>query len=484
MKYTWLTIYAVIALWLAPWLLSFGEGYVKTFMSKRMIGFVVTSFVAWILPIVIDKLIPELVKTNVWFRFLIIISPAWLVFLMFTVHDDPVVAKIRKWWMIIWIVLLVLTLLGIIINIRVPTEVQGKYSFNPWEVIKEVFLKIWTKLKDVVSSIFGIVPATKYFVNRNINSSIGQSYVGEVDQYSSRDLGVRFANTRLSATEYRVGDEVSVWTDVLGESFTGTIDLELHCFAKRGTKESYEGKVQVRGVDNNRVVMRMRDLVSVSCMFDTENWTAGYYDLTIAAQFYFDTWGYVQYYFSPEELLYDMIEQGVDPAQEAGISSTPQPIYTNGPVMLGLPSGMQLPIPIDPEDPDRLSMRYGASVQNQWVEGKVASLRHIDLLVPPEFVLRGCDHTDTIKGDKQEPGFDTDAATGYRKYSFEKVDTQGANYAFESVTCFVVLEGVDEAQRVEMARELLSSYDLVARTFTAKTVYLYEISEKTRVNVK
>ena len=448
-----------------------------------MIAFFITSAIAWALPIIIDRVIPEIIKTNVWFRFLIIISPPWLILLMFTFSEDPLIAKVRKYWLIIWIALLILTLLGVIVNVRLPTNIQGQYSFNPWEVVKEVFQLIWGKLKDIFSSIFGIVPAAKLFVNRNINDSIGTSYVGTVDEYSSHELGVRFLDLRPSASRFFIGDKLVVWADIEGESFTEEINLYLQCFARKGSKETHNGSISVRGQAEDTVSLRMRDHVSVSCTFDTTDWSPGYYDISYAGLFFFETWGYVQYYFAPDELVYDIVSQGLDPAQEAGVSATARPIYTNGPIMLGLPSMMTLPIPIDVTNPERLSMQYGASVQNQWIEGKVASLKKIDLLVPQEFILQGCDQED-ISGSKQSPSPELDELTGYKRYSFERADTARANYAYESVTCFLGFEGGDEVQRAASASTFLASHDLVMRSFAAQATYLYQIEEELRVKIE
>jgi hypothetical protein len=481
---TWLLIYALLALVVAPLLINGGRGWLDAYTSKKVIIFVGVSALAWVLPILISKL-PDVIIGNVWFKFLVMISPPWVLFLFFANVHDELVIKFRNLWVIIWIILAIIIILSSITRWNIPVELQGQYSFNPLEVLKEIWFTVWNGIKDIIAKLVGIPTTLGVFVNRNINDSIGRNFMGQVDPYTEGDLGVRFTEIRTFSKVFFADQEITVWADIQGESFKEEIVLNLKCYALSGDGQQFNGTIKSQStLKDGSIHIKMREKISASCTFTSL--PKGMYRVWFVGAFPFETWGYIQYYFAPDELVKNMWSQNLDPASEAGIAKRPVGIFTNGPVQLGLASEYDQPIPVNhlsnPEtgdSPDRTLPPFGASLTNLWVDGHIQSVRHITLMVPEPFILKNCDRMPATGGTKDAPGFVTRVEMlGYREYTFGNIDGTGTNLGSESVVCF--LGFYDPAN----AAVLMSSYDLVVKTFAAKTNYMYIIEKYTQVKVQ
>lgn len=474
----WATIYLFMAL-AAPFFLDDGEGYIKTLLSPKTLIFLGISVVAWLLPVLVSKL-PAIVQNNMWFKFLIIISPVWLMFLIFSGAQDNLINKIRTVWILIWITLALITLLATVAKWHAPTELQGQFGFNPFDVFSDVWDSVRTSVKKTFSRITGVPSTFGAFINRNLNDSIGRNFAGQVDPYAQGDLGVRFTKIETFRDTFRTGTPITAWAYLQGESFKEELELVMRCFAVSDEGEQFNGTIMTQGVQQDHIHLKMKEKISASCEFDSL--PKGYYDIWFGGAFVFETWGYIQYYFAPDELVTNMWLQDLNPAREANIPERPVSIFTSGPINLGLASEQDQPIPINPVSgegytPDRTLPPFGASVINQWSDGKVNSVRQITLMIPEPFILKGCDKVPT-QGTKQEPQAISDRVPGYREYTFGNM--QDVNSGFQSVMCFLAFDEPKE----ENAANIIASYDLVMKTFAAKTNYVYEIKDSVRVKVE
>ncbi len=479
----WIIIYTIVAFGIAPFLLD-EEGFVEAYTSKRVIGYVVVSALAVLLPYLIQLLGPKLLTAltkNVWFRFIMIISPVWGIYLMFTNEDDPWIALLRKAWVFLWIILFLATLLGVAKDLQAPVSVS---AVGIDVDVKDTFSDMWymskTNLKGAIDRLRGIGPSLNSFVTRQLNDSIGYGYSSEVDDYSSADLGVQFVNIRALSSEFREGSDVVVWADIKGESFKDVITLNTRCYAKDDKGHLFNGSVTMQGQETTLAKIRMKETISMMCRL--QNMPEGRYTVYFVGTFNFMTMAYIQYYFAPYELIQNLWMQDLDPAREAGIAARPMSQYTNGPVELGLASEIDQPIPIEAVNSSGSAVNnalapFGASIINNWPDGEVASARYIKLYVPPEFYLTNCDTPD-VNGEAKAPvGVSSEEHLGYLEYTFGNLDGSKLNYNFESVTCYLMLDPTQ-------AETLISSYDLVMKTFGAKASYLYTIKADERIEVK
>ncbi len=474
----WAVLYALLALVIAPFL---ANGGFRGYLSGNTIIFFVLSVLSWFFPKFLS-LLPKTIVSNPYFVFVLFLTPVWGAFLMFYIADDPLVNKIRGVWLFIWIVILVFTLIGFLGKTTVPSQLQGSFKIDVWTAISTV----WHDLTDNMAAIFKRVASVpdlaSNFINKNLNDTLGLSYSGTVDEYSHQDLGVHFKDMRAQDKRFFVGTPVVVWTNIQGEAFNDNIILDLSCFAVNSKGDQIKGVVNAQGLQSitragvvkKYLNITRKQVVSASCTFD--NLPKGFYDVYFYGIFNFETWAYIPYYFAPYEMINTLWEQDQDPAFYFGIDSNSVAKYNPGPVMLGLANDFDQPIPLWAKDGfvSRFLPSFGASVTNSWVEGEVVYVESLQLLVPPPFKLKACDRVPK-SGSKADPGFEVDPNTNYRVYEF--LNSANPNSLFQSVTCLLSLNGVDDVNSV------LQNFDLVQKTFVGKAKYLYSIKDSIRIEV-
>ena len=481
MMWWFIAVYTLITLLIAPLLL--GDGFFQNWTNPQaMISFLVIGIVSVLLPWIITLVIKVLgnfgiaLGTHWAFSIFLMISAPWLIYLFFT-SDDKVITFLKTVWVIFWVILIIASALGALTNLKLGSNIQTSVGINP----KEAFVKAWDQVtsgfKDFFKRVFNITPAFKGFLNRNLNDTLGKNFMGEVDPYTERELGVQFTEVRALSSTFHAGGEVNVYADIQGENFKDVIELIIACSARSSKGQQYLGTVTVQG-EGNTVTIRMRQRTSARCTF--KDLPVGFYDVTFTGVFPFETWAYAPIYFAPAEKIEELWAQDLDPADEAGIVARPVPIYTSGPVNLGLTTEeYDQPIPVDPGEKSELSLPpFGASVLNQWADGELQSVRSISLLVPDPFVLKNCDHTPARGAELGIDGLQRLDMPGYNEYIFAG-EANDANAFGTAAVCFLGFENptVD-------SNNLLASYDLVVKTFAAKTTYLYKIKGNTRVEVQ
>lgn len=472
--------YILLACVFAPLLLD-RDGFFGAWRSGRIIVYIVVSAIAFLLPWLLNLLgahITEILNNNFWFNLAITISPPWLIFLIFSSADDSWIHGIRVIWLVVWVGLLLITVFTMIPDLGLETPGTGQLSIDPIATFKELWHRVSDAGQNTLRGLLGLPEKARYFINSNLEDSLGYSFSGQVDEYDSEDLGVRFTEIKTIAREFREGQDVVVWADIQGESFTDIIQVNLGCYAEDDEENQYTGVIKANGQATNNIVLKLRQKQSLSCTF--ENLSAGFYDVHVIGVFNFETWGYIPYYFSPQEYILSIWEQDDDPAYEAGIDKRPIAIYTNGPIELGLASEYDQPIPLDTTDPLSSLPPFGASITNVWMDGEIRNLRRLTLMVPSPFTLRECDNLPQ-EGSKAAPR-PSDETKQFREYVFGNL--QDGNFMPESVTCFLGIDGDSVPAMGREAESLLGGFQLVMKTFGAKVEYTYEIHDRIDVEVK
>ena len=480
---TIITMHILLIFGIAPALLD-RDGWFGAYKSGRVIIYLLVSVVAYLLPILIslfgDKIV-TIINSSFWANLAFAITSPWIAFLIFSSADDSWVRFLRVAWVVTWVILMVISLINIVpqLGAALPTT-SSKLNINPVDTFKEMWSRISSAGKNSLRTMLGLPDKVRFFVNKNLEDSLGYSFSGQVDSHGSEDLGVRFTDVRTIQSSFNDRQPVVVWADMQGESFTDIIHVNLRCYAvdNDNPDKTVDGVITTGGMETNQVTIKLRQKISMQCTF--KNLSAGYYTVHVAGAFNFQTWAYVPYYFSPQDYVMSVWEQNADPAQSAGIDKRPTAIYTNGPIELGLASEYDQPIPLDTADPLSSLPPFGASITNVWADGEVQSLRNLSLMVPAPFELRACDQ-DPSRGDRVRP-LPQDPNAEYREYVFGNL--QDGNYYPESVTCFVGIEGNTPEAMTRSAEKLLGGFQLVMKTFGAKVSYVYNIHDQVDVTVK
>lgn len=485
--------YYIVVVICAAWLLP-GEGsfFVRLF-SKQTGTFLIVSAIAVMLPIIISLLgskIVSVLNDNIWFSFFLIFCPPWVVYLLFTHGDESNFLRVvRKLWTIPIVLLLLATLVTSVSDLSLSNPVSDSYiNVNPGDMFRELYQKVTDAGSNLFDGLSNAGSNAVLFINTQLNDSIGYNFQGQVDPYTTTDYGVQFEKIYTSSSKYYEGADVTVHAHIQGDTFGDQISLVLRCFAvsKSGSTQSViEGEITTQTRYGSNVVIKNKQPVSATCTL--ENLTEGYYTVHFAGSFNFATEAYIPYYFVPYDLLESAWAQDIDPAEDAGIAKNPVAIYTGGPVRLGLASEFDQPIGIDlikdknkEAHPDTTLPIYGASLSNNWLDGEISSTRKIQLIVPEPFILKNCDRKDVNGNDgyTKELSYTTNKSLpSYRIYTFGNLNDANANAFFESVSCYLGFDSVASAEN------LISGYDMVQRTFAARTEYLYTIEDEIQLQV-
>jgi len=332
----WGVWYLILALVIAPLLLS-PDGFFgtwKNIRSGRIFIYLGVSVGAWLLPVLLDYVPNELKATQIGpfavFDFFLIVSPIWAMYVFFSVSDDKFINAVRNVWLFIWIGLLIITLLASVSGMTAP--IDGEYNIRPWETIKDVLNYVWDAIQRVWATITGVGKTIPAFIKMNLNDTLGMNYRGDVDDYSSPNLGVRFGEIETER-RYFEGGEVLVRATVVGEplSTDKPIALTLSCFTEDQQGNRINGNIDTAGgrVPGEILFTYYQPQVAF-CTFT--NLSAGSYTIHFAGIFNFETWSYIPYYFAPHELINDIRISGGDPAREANIIEHPVAKYNPGPV--------------------------------------------------------------------------------------------------------------------------------------------------------
>jgi len=466
----WAVWYLFIALVLAPFFLKKFRGY----YSVETGVYVLLSVLSWFLPKML-AIIPRSVTGNPYFQVFMLLTSFWIGYLLFNPHGDSFLEKMRVGWLIFWTFILLVVAFKTTSTAEIPRQLQGEFSMKPFEALGELWQSMTEGLSLTFKRLFGMGSLIKTAINKNLNDTLGRSYTGQVDPYTHRELGVRITDLRARDNVFFEGSPVVVWATIEGESFHDEVTLSLRCYAFNNKKELFEGVISAQTIGDEEDVVHFfgYQATQASCTF--ENLSKGVYDVHVVGVFNFETWAYIQYYFTSFELLQQLIRDDVDPATYFGVEKYPVAVYSSGPVVLGLASEAPQPIPLARDHPSRSLPAFGASLENAWVDGEIAAVRSITLLVPPPFSLKKCDQT-PVSGTKADPGFEEDE-NSYRVYVFREDENRGAS-SLRSATCLLSLDTPEDVD------SLLGGFDLVMKTFVGKTEYLYSIEDSIRVRVE
>ena len=291
MNYTMLVAYMLMALLAAPALID-QEGFLRAYASGRVGLYALISAVAYFLPWALGNLgfVTTFINQNFWANLLIILTPPWFIFLIFSPVDEKIVNIMRRAWLLFWITVLIITLLSMATGniLELQGGDSGNLQLDPAGTFADLWDRISQSLSDFWKGLIGAPEKVGRFVNRNLNDTLGQSYRGQVDPYTDKELGVRFTDIRTFASRFREGDDVVVWADLQGKSFKENIELVLRCYAKGRNGRVINGTVETQGGDDNKVLISMQERISASCTL--KDMPKGYYDVHFVGAFAFKTW--------------------------------------------------------------------------------------------------------------------------------------------------------------------------------------------------
>ena len=296
-------------------------------------------------------------------------------------------------------------------------------------------------------------------------------YTGRVDENKGKPLGVTISDLRPVDPEIANDSQMVLFANVETRSFIGEqVQIIPACVIDRADAPP------ASNVEPNVLEIVYGTTGSFECAFEPPvgGWRRGVYGVRASATFPFQTWGYLPYTFVDEELARNLARQGLEVRRELDIDQDPDAVYTSGPVVLGM-GGTDQPILVRREDAANNWLapgsRVGATLDGGWQDGKITSVKEIQLKVPEDFVLTGCDRD--VTSTETDPN-----APGYVSYVFENPADTSVAIDYTTITCKLGLASAEDAAK------LVQAGDKTERTFVAVAIYDYTTEERESVRVR
>lgn len=430
--------------------------------------------------------------------------PVWLFGIKFTdimpEDEESTWVSILDWYFWIFIILFaVFPLVSLLLNLYAQasdgsvqpfSEVGGINGYqamqNAWKLIKEIFERFW----DSVVLAFTV---TQNRVDEQINKTFS-AYEGDIEFARNGNQGVQIVEFvplfserqqyMIKSVPFEYMALLKVWT-FEGETFRTSIDVSTSCIAKRTDKAG----VFVQGAiadDEKDFTVNEFEQRYIRCSFP-QGLEAGSWRIEFRASYNFNTWSYITYSFVSQDTFREFAMGGQNINSILSIPREAEAIYTKGPVEVGLPVRVPLPIVYTPQPagiaPASSTHRigvFGLNVKNNMAGGFVGVLDNVlylELGLPQGFSLSNCDRipripagSGTRKGaieDKQHPVPVRVVEDGLVKFYGFYAGDQDNNQVFDQVTCDLDIDATQQLQFLNNQK--------VDVTFLGKADYLYSL---------
>ncbi len=428
-------------------------------MRYKDTTFVVLSLIEVLVPVGLieaDAFLPDPVMS--------ILLPLWLsmpIFALYISLNYRRKSTFFDWWLAAWLLIL---LWQLITQGLAPVFPNLSGQLDVWGMLESFGDMLITSVEDVWTILAEGVGSIGVTVERGVNYATGGYYKSVVEQQQGEPVGLRIEQIRVPSDIYYEGQEVYLWADIRGKSFEDTITVYPSCSAETGV----EGKT----VPSEFSVFE-EGAESVQCKFDSL--PPGDHRVRFSAGFNFHTWSYVTYTFVDQQTKLNFLQQDKNINRELNIDSSLKPIYTPGPVSIGMSSDIPQPVGVGE---DGVNTPFGVTLENRWTEGEIREVKEFLVLIPEEFALQNCDLTPTeerISAPRCSEGEDR-CAENMVGYRFGNVETPRR---FTSITCRMTLaDGMGAGDVIPPGQQKAQ------KTFVVKAKYDYQLTEYDRVEVR
>ncbi|MFH1440024.1 MAG: hypothetical protein ABIG89_05635 [Candidatus Woesearchaeota archaeon] len=284
-----------------------------------------------------------------------------------------------------------------------------------WDNTKELFNKNadvwWDKvLKKVYESVKNI---KLFWYNRLDLATGGDYYTGRVEQSKDEPLGVTIEKVMPADYEFEPDENIVVYGNIKARALDDGINIITGCYVGYKTDSFDRSLPGITGPIGTEYLVFDSDEEDIDCIVQptpaVQEILKNSKQVTLTAEFNFETMSYLKTYFISQERLRSLTRQGINPLDEFGVKDkNPQAVFTNGPVILGM--GTKKPplsvVDIISETGDLSTgvsseanlIRLGVTVDNNhgW-KGKIKRINQLVIEVPDSMEIVGstCSHTFT-----------------------------------------------------------------------------------------
>jgi len=371
-------------------------------------------------------------------------------------------------WLDVWVILLVFMIFKNTVGYVLFPSVVGQLNFA--EAAENVFDEVINSVAFVWEKIAKGFKQVPLVIKRQVDYVTGGYYTGMVEDQQGEPVGLYIDRIRLANDRYFEGQPVFLWVDIKGKSFKDRIKVETGCYSNQGQ----EGVTNPVSFD-----VVIEGFESVSCMFPDSGddaLTPGRHNIEFNAAFNFETWSYVTYTFVSQQTLLNFLSQDKNINKDLNIDKALRPIYTPGPVSIGMSS--DVPQPVGVSDVRGLKSSFGVTLNNLWTDGEILDVSKFIVLIPSVFTLEGCDaerkmyddeflENECVENPDDCPDFDLMDA-----YSFVNF---GAPSTYKSITCRLEADSVEDVIPIGQHK--------AQHTFVVIAKYDYRLTKSKSVEV-
>ena len=347
-------------------------------------------------------------------------------------------------------------------------DVEAVNPSIPFTILKEFMLEETQRIKETFES---SISSGRTQFDRRLNETLGIGYHGEIER--ARDqTGVFIQNfNSLSTTFYE--DERAVFLGVLrARSFSmDEVDIKLSCEAIPRSGSRISGKV-ITPANDNIVTISTNAQIPIRCEFEPNQLTPGRHEIRMYADFDFETTSSTIHYFVGADIIESLRTPGraTTPSWNSimRISSTPNTIFTGGPVSIGMDNSAEMPIEVFSNADTVFPIRYG--VQNLNLQlGEIQQIHNFTIKLPQTISLDSC------TPNTAESRNINDIIQGFKAYTINFQAEPGRPTRVAEIMCFARIREAD-------ANNFISgSLQSIEPSIIGQAVYTYKLRATTNI---
>ncbi len=255
--------------------------------------------------------------------------------------------------------------------------------YNPTFTYQYLLEWTWDQLKYLAGLPVKAITALKEEAERSIAMAKGDYYTGSVDAAAQKRLGVYLDNFRTTEPTFYEDMPVTAFVTMKAETLDQPLDITITCTADDNITAS---RILPKGLFN----VISTDQYDIDCIWNKGVLAKGPHTLALRSEFKFSTRAYLKTYMMDRDRLREYRRQNVDPLADVP-DKNPTPIYTSGPVRIGMGLGQQ---PIALGEANEVLPPWGITIENAW-EGKILDITGVYLIIPKGIEIKA-DDTETL----------------------------------------------------------------------------------------
>jgi len=444
-----LRILGYLVLSILGWAMVFRDPNQAVFSRDSQFAFVkslILALIAYLIPLLLIKYFPATIEKSV-LNIILAVFPIYIIWFVLLEPTTPLLHSFQKIMFLIWFIIAFAGIPTMIVNNtwqQIPmlqntenTEFLGALG-NVWQLLKNALLNI-------IDMILRIPDFIKAGFANQVKQATGEDYHYSGQEEQEEQLGIFIENIELSDPLITINESVELWGILkVRTASKEPINIQLKCNSSAG-----EGEMSI-----SEFIIIGNDEQDIDCTFKDGFNKTGSEKITFFANYNFKTSAYLKSYFMDEERKKVMRRANIDPFIEYKITEKmPIPIYTNGPIKLGIDTTSQ-PIGVS----DEMSPKIGFTIENTW-EGKIKEITDVKIRLPIGLYLNSenCDY------------FFEDL--GENTFKLKEIQQIGEVQEYRSFNCRTQLNDI---------HSLLGDVPLSTKYFRVSIDYLFE-SETSKV---